>query len=61
MRDAEERRKDNNKDLMQQIQVIQTISGGLTLVGTSNNSRKNHARKIPRFTDTPKPVLQMSL
>ena len=34
---------------MQQIQVIHTISGGLTLARISNNSRKNHARKIPRL------------
>ena len=46
MRDAEERRKDEGKDLMQQIHVVHTISGGPTLAGTSNNSRKNHARKI---------------
>ncbi|KAK0582641.1 hypothetical protein LWI29_028055 [Acer saccharum] len=26
------------------------IRGGPTLAGTSNNSRKNHARKIPRLT-----------
>ena len=35
---------------MQQIQVIHTISGGPTLAGTSNNSRKNHARKIVRLS-----------
>ncbi|KAK0584600.1 hypothetical protein LWI29_015951 [Acer saccharum] len=46
MRDAKERRKDEGKDLMQQIHVVHTISGGLTLPGTSNNSRKNQARKI---------------
>ena len=50
MWDAKERRKDEGKDLMQKIQVIHTISGGPTLAGTSNNSRKNHARKIPRLT-----------
>ncbi|KAI9182217.1 hypothetical protein LWI28_023195 [Acer negundo] len=30
-------------------QVIHTISGGPILAGTSNNSMKNHARKIPRL------------
>ncbi|KAK0580101.1 hypothetical protein LWI29_036380 [Acer saccharum] len=50
MRDVEERRKDKRKDLMQQIQVIHTISGDPTLAGTSNNSRKNHARKTPSLT-----------
>ena len=49
MQEAAERRRDGEKDLMQQIQVIHTISGGPILVGTSNNSRKNHARKIPRL------------
>ena len=49
MQEAAERRRDGEKDLMQQIQVIHTISGGPTLAGTSNNSRKNHARKIPRL------------
>ncbi|KAI9192314.1 hypothetical protein LWI28_021075 [Acer negundo] len=44
-----DRRRDGEKDLMQQIQVIHTISGGPTLAGTSNNSKKNHARKIPRL------------
>ena len=36
-------------DLTQQIRVIHTISEGPTLAGTSNNSRKSHARKIPRL------------
>ena len=49
MQEVAERRRDGEKDLMQRIQVIHTISGGPTLAGTSNNSRKNHARKIPRF------------
>ena len=49
MQEAAERRREGEKDLMQQIQVIHTISGGPTLAGTSNNSRKNHARKIPRL------------
>ena len=49
MRDAEERRKDEGNDLMQQIHVVHTISGGPTLAGTSNNSKKNHARKIPKL------------
>ena len=49
MQEAAERRRDREKDLMQQIQVIHTISGGPTLARTSNNSRKNHTRKIPRF------------
>ncbi|KAK4853449.1 hypothetical protein QYF36_009436 [Acer negundo] len=35
---------------MQQVQIIHTISKGPTLVGTCNNSRKNHARKILRIT-----------
>ena len=29
--------------------MIHTISGGPTFARTSNNSRKNHARKIPRL------------
>jgi len=29
--------------------VIHTISGGPTLAGISNNSRKNHTRKIPKL------------
>ncbi|KAI9191692.1 hypothetical protein LWI28_012027 [Acer negundo] len=49
MQDAADRRRDEENDLMQQIQVIHTISRGPTLDGTSNNSRKNHARKIPRL------------
>ena len=49
MQEAAERRRDGEEDLMQQIQVIHSISGGPTLAGTSNNSRKNHARKIPRL------------
>ena len=44
---------------MQQIQVIHTISEGPTLAGVSNNSRKNHARKIPRLT-TGHDVLRVS-
>ena len=48
IREPEERRKNQGKDLMEQIQMVHTISGGPTLVGTSNNSRKNHARKVPR-------------
>ncbi|KAI9153226.1 hypothetical protein LWI28_008001 [Acer negundo] len=44
------RMRDGEKDLMQQIQVILTISKGPTLAGTSNNSRKNQARKIPRLS-----------
>ena len=51
MQEAAERRRDGEKDLMQQIQVIHTISGGPTLAGTSNNSRKNHARKILRLSN----------
>ena len=50
MREAAERRREGEKDLMQQIQVSHTISGGPKLAGTSNNSRKNHARKIPRLS-----------
>ncbi|KAK4841203.1 hypothetical protein QYF36_000627 [Acer negundo] len=49
MREAVERMRDGEKDLMQQIQVIHTISECLTSAGTSNNSRKNHARKVPRL------------
>ena len=49
MREAVKRRREGEKDLMQQIQVIHTISEGPTLAGTSNNSRKNHARKIARL------------
>ncbi|KAK4849338.1 hypothetical protein QYF36_023709 [Acer negundo] len=49
MQEAANRRRDGEKDLMQQIQVIHTISRGPTLAGTSNNFRKNHARKIPRL------------
>jgi len=32
--------------------MVHTISGGPTLAGTSNNSRKNHARKVPRCETT---------
>ena len=49
MREAAERRREGEKVLMQQIQVIHTISGGPMLAGTSNNSRKNHVGKIPRL------------
>ena len=59
MQEAAERRKDGEKDLMQQIQVIHTISGGPTLAGISNNSRKNHVRKIPRF-NTDHEILKVS-
>ncbi|KAI9156766.1 hypothetical protein LWI28_011886 [Acer negundo] len=47
--EAADRRRDGEKESMQQIQVIHTISECPTLAGTSNNSRKNHARKIPRL------------
>ena len=59
MQKATERMRDGEKDLMQQIQVIHTINGGPTLAGTSNNSRKNHVRKIPRFS-TDHEVLKVS-
>ena len=49
MQEAAKRKRDGEKDLMQQIQVIHTVNGGPTLAGTSNNLRKNHARKIPRL------------
>ena len=39
--------------------MIHTISGGPTLARTSNNSRKNHARKIPRF-NTDHEILKVS-
>ncbi|KAK4845460.1 hypothetical protein QYF36_005345 [Acer negundo] len=61
--EAIDRRRDREKDLMQQIQVIHTISGGPILAGTSNDSRKNLARMIPRlnagheiFTDSVMPM-----
>ena len=41
--------RDGEKYMMQQIQVIHTISGSPTLAETSNNLRKNHARKIPKL------------
>ena len=44
---------------MEQIQIINTISGGTTLVATSNNTRKNHSRKIP-WHDTGGQVLKVS-
>ena len=44
---------------MQQIQEIHTISGGPTLARTSNNSRKNHARKVPRL-NTDHEILKVS-
>ena len=50
MQEAAERRREREKNLMQQIQVIHTISGGPTLAGISNNSRTNNARKIPRLS-----------
>ena len=50
MQEAEQRWKDKGKDLLQQIQIIYTISGGPTLARISNNARKNHSRKIPRLT-----------
>ena len=59
MQEAAERRREGEKDLMQQIQVIHTISGDPTLAGTSNNSRKNHARKIPRL-NTGHDILKVS-
>ncbi|KAK0572643.1 hypothetical protein LWI29_034708 [Acer saccharum] len=43
------RRKNEGKDLMQQIRVTHTISGGPTLAEVSKNSRKNHARKDPKL------------
>ena len=52
MHEAAERWRDREKDLIQLIQLIQeihTTSRGPTLAGISNNSRKNHARKISRF------------
>ena len=52
MKEPEERRKDQGRDLMEQIQMVHTISGGPTLAATSNNSRKNHARKVPRCETT---------
>ena len=51
-KEPEERRKDQGRDLMEQIQMVHTISGGPTLTGTSNKSRKNHARKVPRCDAT---------
>ena len=59
MQEAAERMRDSEKDLMQQINVIHTINGGPTLAGTSNNSRKNHARKIPRL-NTGHEILKVS-
>ena len=59
MWEAAKRRREGEKDLMQQIQVINMISGGPTLAGTSHNSRKNHVRKIPRF-NTDVDVLRVS-
>ncbi|KAK0586344.1 hypothetical protein LWI29_005314 [Acer saccharum] len=53
---AEEKK---GRDLMEQIQIVNTISGGPTLAGISNNSRKNHARKVPRY-DTRSQVLKVS-
>ena len=47
----DERKKDKGKDLTQQIQIINTISGGSTMAGTSNNSRRNYARKVPRLNE----------
>jgi len=44
---------------MEQIQIINTISGGPNLAGTSNNSRKNHARKVP-IHDAGSQVLKVS-
>ncbi|KAK0586441.1 hypothetical protein LWI29_006949 [Acer saccharum] len=58
MKEPEERRKDQGRDLMEQIQIINTINGGPTLADTSNNSRKNHSRKIPRH-DTRGQVLKV--
>ncbi|KAK0590451.1 hypothetical protein LWI29_027333 [Acer saccharum] len=42
------KRESKAKSVMQQVQASHTISGGPTLAETSNNSKKNHARKIPK-------------
>ena len=47
--DQAQKRGEEGEDLTRQTRVIHTISGGPTLAGTSNNSRKSYAREIPRL------------
>ncbi|KAK2646716.1 hypothetical protein Ddye_021911 [Dipteronia dyeriana] len=49
IREHVEKRKREQADMMQQIQIIHTISGGP--IGTSNISRKNHERKVPHVDE----------